>query len=102
MDLEVINVSSKEIRVVVRGETYTLLDPLVDELNSMEEVEFAGYDVLHPLKEESVLFLRVRDGLNPKDVLKDSVRRLMEKYEVLERSFIEQVSSFRDTDLSLS
>ncbi|MEM0295391.1 MAG: RpoL/Rpb11 RNA polymerase subunit family protein [Candidatus Korarchaeum sp.] len=95
LDIEVINVSSKEVRVVVRGETYTLLDPLVDELNSLEEVEFAGYDVPHPLKEESVLFLRVRDGLNPRDVLRECVRRLMEKYEMLERSFVEQVSNLR-------
>lgn len=95
MDIEVINVSSNEIRVIVRGETYTLLDPLVDELNSLEEVEFAGYDVPHPLKEESVLFLKVRDGLNPRGVLKESVRRLMEKYEMLEKSFVEQVSKLK-------
>ncbi len=95
VDIEVIKVSNNEIRVIVRGETYTLLDPLVDELNSLEEVEFAGYDVPHPLKEESVLFLRVKEGLNPRDVLKESLRRLMGKYEALERTFIEQVSGMK-------
>lgn len=93
MDIEIVDVSSNEIRVVIRGETYTLIDPLVDELNSSEEVEFAGYDVPHPLKEESVLYLRVREGLNPREVLKGSIRRLMGKYEALERSFVEQLSS---------
>lgn len=92
MELEIMNISSNEIRVVLRGETHTLLNPLVEELNSLEEVEFAGYDVPHPLKEESVLFLRVRDGLNPREVLRMGIESLISKYESLERSFSEQLS----------
>lgn len=95
MEVEVVKVSGNEIRLIVRGETYTLLDPLVDELNSLEEVEFAGYDVPHPLKEESVLFLRVREGMDPREVLRDSVRRLIWKYEEVERSFLEQMSNLK-------
>jgi len=95
LEVEVVKVSGNEIRLIVRGETYTLLDPLVDELNSLEEVEFAGYDVPHPLKEESVLFLRVREGMDPREVLRDSVRRLIWKYEEVERSFLEQMSNLK-------
>jgi DNA-directed RNA polymerase subunit L len=95
MEIEVVNVSRNEIRVLIRGETHTLLSPLVEELNSLDEVEFAGYDVPHPLKEESILFLRVREGLNPREVLKGAIRELIRKYEVIENSFIEELSSLK-------
>ncbi len=83
------------MRVLIRGETHTLLSPLVEELNSLEEVEFAGYDVPHPLKEESVLFLRVKEGLNPREVLKRAVRELIGKYEIIGNSFIEELNSLK-------
>ncbi|MCC6029112.1 MAG: DNA-directed RNA polymerase subunit L [Candidatus Korarchaeum sp.] len=95
MEIEVVNVSRNEIRVLIRGETHTLLSPLVEELNSLDGVEFAGYDVPHPLKEESILFLRVREGLNPREVLKGAIRELIRKYEVIENSFIEELSSLK-------
>ncbi|ACB06884.1 hypothetical protein D9Q81_03895 [Candidatus Korarchaeum cryptofilum] len=95
MEIEVVDVSRNEIRVLIRGETHTLLSPLVEELNSLDEVEFAGYDVPHPLKEESVLFLRVKEGMNPREVLKGAIRRLMEKYEIIGNSFIEELSSLK-------
>lgn len=100
MELEVMSVSGNEIRILVRGETHTLLNPLVEELNSLEEVEFAGYDVPHPLKEESVLFLRVREGLNPREVLRKGIESLLSKFESIERSFIEQLSNLLQSSSS--
>lgn len=87
MDIEVKEISNSEIRIFVKGETYTLLTPIVEELNSREDVEFAGYDVPHPLKEEGIIFLRVKDGLDPKKILREAVKRLIEEYDGLERSF---------------
>lgn len=91
MDVEVKEVGPSEIRVIVKGETYTLLTPIVDELNLREEVEFAGYDVPHPLKEEGIIFLRVKDGLNPRKVLREAVEKLIDEYDGLEKSFREEL-----------
>ncbi len=91
MEVEVKEVGPSEIRVVVRGETHTLLAPLIEELNARDDVEFAGYDVPHPLKEEGVIYLRVKDGLDPKKVLREAAIKLVEEYEGLERSFREEM-----------
>ncbi len=95
MEIEIVNISSNEIRVLIKGETHTLLSPLVEELNSLEEVEFAGYDVPHPLKEESLLFLRVKEGMNPREVLKEAIKGLIGKYEIIGNSFIEELNSLK-------
>ncbi len=91
MEIEVEEVGPSEIRVVIKGETHTLLSPIVEELNARDDVEFAGYDVPHPLKEEGVIFLRVRDGLDPRKILREAVEKLIKEYEGLEKSFREEL-----------
>ncbi len=91
MEIEVEEVGPSEIRVVIKGETHTLLSPIVEELNTRDDVEFAGYDVPHPLKEEGVIFLRVRDGLDPRKILREAVEKLIKEYEGLEKSFREEL-----------
>ncbi len=94
MEVEVKDVAPNEIRVRVKGETYTLLTPIVEELNSREDVEFAGYDVPHPLKEEGLIFLRVKEGLDPRTILKDTIKSLIMEYDKLEESFKKELERF--------
>ncbi len=94
MEVKVEDVAPNEIRVRVKGETYTLLTPIVEELNSREDVEFAGYDVPHPLKEEGLIFLRVKEGLDPRAILKDTIKSLMGEYDKLEESFKKELERF--------
>jgi len=62
----------------VKGETYTLLDPLVKALHEIG-VDFAGYDIPHPLKEEGVLYVRCKDE-DPVRKVFEAIRRLKEVY----------------------
>ena len=62
----------------VKGETYTLLDPLVKALHEIS-VDFAGYDIPHPLKEEGVLYVRCKDE-DPVRKVFEAIRRLKEVY----------------------
>lgn len=73
-----------EVEIRIRGETYTIIDPLVSMLHRMG-VEFAGYDVPHPLVEESVLFVRTREG-DPVEVVREAIVRLEEEYRELSES----------------
>ncbi len=94
MEVEIEDVTPNEIRVIIRGETYTLLTPIVEELNSRDDVEFAGYDVPHPLKEEGLIFLRVKEGSNPRAILKDTINSLIKEYDKLEKSFKVELEKF--------
>ncbi len=94
MEVKVEDVAPNEIRVIIKGETYTLLTPIVEELNSKDCVEFAGYDVPHPLKEEGLIFLRVKEGSDPRAVLKDAINSLIKEYDNLEKSFKGELEKF--------
>ena len=73
-----------EVEIRIRGETYTIVDPLVSMLHRMG-VEFAGYDVPHPLVEESILFVRTGEG-DPLKVVKEAIDKLEEEYKELSES----------------
>ncbi|HDM92183.1 MAG TPA: hypothetical protein ENG69_02175 [Candidatus Korarchaeota archaeon] len=78
----------------VKGETYTLLDPLVKALHEIG-VDFAGYDIPHPLKEEGVLYVRCKDE-DPVRKVFEAIRRLKEVYGELRDSLqseLERVES---------
>ncbi len=77
------------VTVRVRGETYTLLDPLVKALHEMG-VDFAGYDVPHPLKEEGVLYVRSKDG-DPVRKIFEALRRLKEEFGSLKESIEDEL-----------
>ena len=94
MEVKVEDVTPNEIRVIIEGETYTLLTPIVEELNSRDDVEFTGYDVPHPLKEEGLIFLRVKEGSDPRAVLKDAISSLIGEYDKLEKSFKRELEKF--------
>ncbi len=69
MEVELLKKEENLITVKVKGETYTLLAPITDLLQDMDEVIFAGFDVPHPLKEEGVLAVRVKEGSSPEEVI---------------------------------
>ncbi len=77
------------VTVRVRGETYTLLDPLVKALHQVG-VDFAGYDVPHPLKEEGVLYVRSREG-DPVRKIFEALDRLREEFSSLRESVEEEL-----------
>ncbi len=77
------------VTVRVRGETYTLLDPLVKALHEVG-VDFAGYDVPHPLKEEGVLYVRSKEG-DPVRKIFEALRLLKEEFGALKESVEEEL-----------
>ncbi len=96
-DLEVVvkEKSETELEIRVKGETYSLIVPLAERLSEFEEVIFAGYDVPHPLIDEGVLYLRVKEGVDPLSTLKKAAEMVINELEELEDSFKRELSSFR-------
>ncbi len=87
--------SSTELEVRVKGETYTLIVPIAEKLSEFDEVVFAGYDVPHPLVEEGVIYLRVKEGVDPLLMLRRATEAVIREFEELESSFKEELSNFK-------
>lgn len=72
----VIERSKTHLVIEVEDFDFSVLDSLQEVLNSMEEVEYAGTSVIHPLFPRLRFVLRVREGHDVVRVLLEGVRRL--------------------------
>jgi DNA-directed RNA polymerase subunit L len=80
MEIEVETLENGNVQFTVHNESHTLLNPIVDILLKRPDVSFASYRHVHPLKDISVLLLRLnskaRKGTTELDVLMEAVGSL--------------------------
>ncbi|RLG51634.1 MAG: hypothetical protein DRN96_02305 [Thermoproteota archaeon] len=73
------------IVLLIDGERHTIPNLVVEELNKMEEVEWAGYQLTHPLESKVYLTIKVKKGAEPLETLIKALDKLISEYrEVLE------------------
>ncbi len=92
--IEIKRTKPKEAEIEVYGETYTLLVPLAQSLLSLDFVEFAGFDVPHPLEEKGVLYVRVKDG-DPIDAVFAAINNLKKEYSELKSSLLKELNKLK-------
>ncbi len=85
--ISVVKYEDNYLEAIVQGETYTLFAPLIDYLLRHPEVEFAMYDVDHPLT-QNVRFRLKTKNRPPLDVLREVVGQVIGDIEKLERGFL--------------
>ncbi len=68
--------SQHHLVLEVEGFDFSVLDSLQEVLNGMEEVEYAGTSVIHPLSPRLRFVLRVKEGHDVVMVLTEGLRRL--------------------------
>jgi DNA-directed RNA polymerase subunit L len=72
----VVERSQLHLVLEVEGFDFSVLDSLQEVLNEMEEVEYAGTSVIHPLFPRLRFVLRVKEGHDVVKVLSEGLRRL--------------------------
>ncbi|HDD68892.1 MAG TPA: hypothetical protein ENG61_00855 [Candidatus Korarchaeota archaeon] len=92
--VEIKRTKPNEAEIEVYGETYTLLVPLAQSLISLNYVEFAGFDVPHPLEEKGILYVRVREG-DPVDAVFEAINNLKREYGELKSSLLEELARLK-------
>ncbi|MCC6003169.1 MAG: hypothetical protein LM590_02390 [Thermofilum sp.] len=84
--VEKLTQSFLELRI--EGEGHTLLNLIVDELNSMPNVE-AAYRIEHPLLRTARLMIRTNGSKQPLDVLREATESIKNKLENLKKQVLE-------------
>ncbi|WP_054856609.1 RpoL/Rpb11 RNA polymerase subunit family protein [Vulcanisaeta sp. JCM 16159] len=84
--INIVRAEDNYLEAVVQGETYTLFAPLIEYLLKRPDVEYAMYDVDHPLT-QNVRFRIKTKGKPPLDVIKDAVNAILKDIEELENGF---------------
>ena len=81
MEATIIEEKGNELELEIRGESRTLGSLIQHELLNDENVEYAGYDVPHPLVKSTVLYIRTVGRRSPRKALKGALARLRGKLE---------------------
>jgi len=84
LQVEVVSYAKDRLEVRLRGEGHTILNMLVDDLNSDPRVT-AAYRIEHPLVDVAYLFIATDGSKTPLDALTEAAVRLHEKIEALKK-----------------
>ncbi len=76
MRINVLKKTRNELRIEVEGEGHTFCNALQKALLEDRSVEFAGYELPHPLVAQPIVYVRVKEGGNPEKVLIKAAKKL--------------------------
>jgi DNA-directed RNA polymerase subunit L len=74
----VLNKAEKELKIEIEGGTHGLCNLLQKRLLEDKTVEFAGYDVPHPLASNPIIYVRMKGNVKPEDALIKAVEKVRE------------------------
>lgn len=78
------------LEIVLEGEDYTVMVPLLTYILQDNEVEYATYDMDHPLLRRITLKIKTK-GKDPLKVLEDAVNRILGDIGQIEDELMRQV-----------
>ena len=78
MKINVLKKSENELKIEIEGGTHGLCNLLQKRLLEDKTVDFAGYDVPHPLASNSVIYVRMKGNAKPEDALIKAVEKIRE------------------------
>ncbi|MGA3058778.1 MAG: DNA-directed RNA polymerase subunit L [Candidatus Bathyarchaeia archaeon] len=78
MKINVIKKSGNELKIEIEGGTHGLCNLLQKRLLEDKTVDFAGYDVPHPLASNPIIYVRMKGKAKPEDALLKAVEKVRE------------------------
>jgi len=78
MKIKVLKKSENELKIEIEGSSHGLCNLLAKRLLEDKKVEFAGYDVPHPLSSSPIIYLRMKGDNKPEDALIEATQRVRE------------------------
>ena len=82
MKLKVLKKADNELKIEIEGSSHGICNLIQKRLLDDKRVEFAGYDVPHPLASSPVIYIRMKGRTTPEDALIDAVEKVKEVNEV--------------------
>ncbi|MGD0450619.1 MAG: DNA-directed RNA polymerase subunit L [Candidatus Bathyarchaeia archaeon] len=78
MKVKVITKSDNELKIEIEGGTHGICNLLAKRLLEDKTVEFAGYDVPHPLASNPIIYVRMKGAAKPESALIRAVQKVRE------------------------
>ena len=81
MKVKVLKKSENELKIEIEGSSHGLCNLLAKRLLADKKVDFAGYDVPHPLASSPVIYLRMKGANKPEEALLEATKKVREENE---------------------
>ena len=78
MKIKVLKRSENELKIELEGATHGLCNLLQKRLLEDRSVDFAGYDVPHPLASNPTIYVRMKGSVKPEDALAKAIEKIKE------------------------
>jgi DNA-directed RNA polymerase subunit L len=78
MKINVLKKSGNELKIEIEGGTHGICNLLQKRLLEDENVEFAGYDIPHPLASSPIIYMRMNGDTSAVDALILAVQKVKE------------------------
>ena len=91
MKIEKLKESPTELEIKVDDGGHTLFNLLQKVLLEDKDVEFAGYDIPHPLSSSSIIHVRTKGAVTPKEALVRAVKKIRQFNEDFKKEFVAAV-----------
>jgi DNA-directed RNA polymerase subunit L len=78
LKVKVITKSDSELKIEIEGGTHGICNLLQKRLLEDKAVEFAGYDVPHPLVSSPIIYIRMKGAAKPEAALIRAVEKVRE------------------------
>jgi len=76
--VKVLKKEGNELKIEIEGSSHGLCNLLQKRLLEDKRVEFAGYDVPHPLASSPIIYMRMKGRTAPETALADAVEKVRE------------------------
>ena len=86
MEVKLVYSKGNEAQIEVRGERHTLGNMVAKELQSMDEVDLAYYEIPHPLQDRMLIYIRTRGDVSPLEALRKALDSLEDRLDELDKA----------------
>jgi DNA-directed RNA polymerase subunit L len=81
MKVKVLKKAENELKIEIEGSSHGLCNLIQKKLLEDKRVDFAGYDVPHPLASSPIIYIRMKGKAKPEDALLDAVEKIKKSNE---------------------
>lgn len=85
MKINVLKKQDNELKIEVVGATHGLCNLLQKRLLEDDAVDFAGYDVPHPLASNPIIYVRMKGSAKPEEALLRAIEKVKEANSVFSK-----------------
>ncbi len=78
MKVKVLKKSENELKIEIQGTSHGLCNLIQKRLLEDSRVDFAGYDIPHPLASSPIIYLRMKGNNKPEDALIEAAKKVRE------------------------